>query len=118
MRYILQTIFYDTDVFKYEFIPKNGMYSVEKPKFLDILRLIPYDGCTRADICKNSVRSKDYVSLALKYWMSEGVLAFEKKSKDPRYLWVRLTPKGSDVKRVYEILSIIMDLKVKEFTNG
>ena len=91
------------------------MYIVEKPKFLDILKIIPYDGCTRADLQKNTVRSSDYTGLALRYWESEGVITLIKKSKDPRYLWVEFTEKGLDVKRVYEILSAIMDLRTKEF---
>ena len=94
------------------------MYTVEKPKFLDILKLIPFDGCNSADLRRNSIRSKDYVFAALKYWEGQEVLTLSKKSKDPRYLWIKLTSKGTDVKRIYDILTNVMDYKVKEFNVG
>ena len=91
------------------------MYVVEKPKYLDILKVIPYDGCTKTDIYHNIVRSKDYVDLGVKYWIGEGVIILERKANDSRYLWLRFTEKGIDVKRVYNILAAILELRTKDF---
>lgn len=91
------------------------MYVVEKPKFLDILKIIPYEGCTKTDIYHNTVRSKDYVDFGVKYWVNEQVIILEKKRKDSRYMWIRFTDKGVDVKRVYDILAAILELRTKDF---